>query len=111
MQFSADCNQKIEVFGMTNIENSLGEIDRIPGKIKDVWAKIIPKHGKTKNFGDSNVEEVESIITIKTRKLSIKEPSIDMYFIHKGLKYEIIDFFEDFKTKSFWEFNCKVIYE
>lgn len=111
MRFSADCNQKIELWGMTDNENSLGEIDRMPGKIKDVWAKITQKQGTQKNIGDSSIQEVEAQIKIITRKESVKNPKIDMYFIHRGLKYEIIDFFEDFKSRSFWEFNCKVVYE
>lgn len=111
MRFSADCNQKIELWGMVDTENSLGEIDRTPGKIKDVWAKLTSTSGTQKKFGDSNLEEVEAEIKIITRKESIKDPAIDMYFMRKGLKYKIIDFVEDFKSRSFWEFNCEVIYE
>lgn len=111
MQYSADLNNKMELWGMVDSENSVGEIERNPEKIKDVWCRIIPKNGKKSKFGNADIEEVTSTITIKTRKLSVKNPKIDMFFKKNGIKYKVVDFLEDFKTNSFWEFNCEVIYE
>lgn len=111
MQYSADLNNKMELWGMVNTQNSLGELERTESKIKDVWCKVIPKHGKAQKMSNADVEEVQTNVIIKTRKLSVKNPEIDMYFMKNGIKYKIIDFLEDFKTNSFWEFNCEVIYE
>ena len=105
-----DLNQKVELWGMTDVKNELGEITREPEKIKDVWAKIIPKHGTTSKVAEI-VENVVLNVIIRCRLLSIKNPEIDMFFMHQGLKYEIIDFIGDMKNKEFIEFSCKVIYE
>ena len=111
MQYSADLNNKMELFNMVDEQNEAGEVDRKPKKLKDVWCKIIPKHGKAQKFGNSEVEEVITQVTIKTRKKSVINPEIDMYFMKNGIKYKIIDFLEDFKTNEFLEFNCEVINE
>jgi len=107
---TSDINQKIELWGMTDIENELGEITREPRKIKNVWAKIIPRHGKPSTIVGT-VEEVVLDVIIRCRVLSIKNPSINMYFMRKGIKYEVFDFIEDMKNKEFIEFYCKIIYE
>ena len=107
---TADLNQKIELWGMTDTRNEIGELERTPKKIKDLWAKIIPRHGSTSKVAEI-VDEVVLNVIIRCRKLSVKNPSIDMYFVQKGLKYEVIDFIEDMKNKDFMEFNCQVIYE
>ena len=112
MNFSKDLKHKIELFGNVETQNSIGEIERNFDKIKDVWAQVIPKHSSnTQNYGDSLAEQAELRVTILTRKKSIVNPTIDMYFMYKGKKYEIIDFIEDMKTNSFWEFNCKLNYQ
>lgn len=104
-------NRKLELWGMIDQENSLGEKERTEDKIKDVWANVIPKHGRASTYGNTNVSEVTQSLVIKCRKKSINEPSIDMFFKNGNQKYKVIDFIPDFKTNSFWEFNCEVIYE
>lgn len=106
-----ELNQKIELWGMVDAINELNETTREPAKIKDVWAKIIPKHGSKQKQGESSIEEVATDVIVRCRILSVKNPSIDMYFVRKGVKYYVIDFFEDMKTKEFIEFSCKVVYE
>ena len=107
---TASLNQKIELWGMIDTENELGELDRTAEKIKDLWVNIIPKHGNQSKVADI-VDNVVLSVIVRCRKLSVKNPSIDMYFMKNGLKYEIIDFIEDMKNKDFIEFNCKIIYE
>ena len=70
-----DLNQKVELWGMTDIKNELGEISREPAKIKDVWAKIIPKHGTTSKMAEI-VDEVALNVIVKCRLLSIKNPDV-----------------------------------
>lgn len=107
---TADLNQKIELWGMVNSRNEIGELDRTAEKIKDLWVKITPKHGSQSKVADI-VENVVLSVIVRARRLSVKNPSIDMYFIKDNLKYEIIDFIGDMKNKDFIEFNCKIIYE
>ena len=107
---TASLNQKIELWGMVDTYNELGELDRTSEKIKDLWVNIIPKHCNQSKVADI-VDNVVLSVIVRCRKLSVKNPSIDMYFMKNGLKYEIIDFIEDMKNKDFIEFNCKIIYE
>lgn len=108
---AAELNQKIELWEMNDTTNSLGETDRTPEKIKDLWAKIIPRHGKTENIADTNTQKSVLNVIIRCRKLSVPNPRIDMFFMVKGVKYEIIDFIGDMKEKTFIEFSCRCIYE
>ena len=107
---TSNLNQRVELWGMIDTTNEIGELDRTPAKIKDLWAKIIPRHGGTSKVANI-VDEVVLNVIIRCRKLSVKNPSMDMYFMHKNLKYEVIDFIEDMKNREFIEFNCKVVYE
>jgi len=111
VQFSADLKNKVELWGMTDNKNILGETERTAGKLKDLWCKVTPKTGKVNKMGNTDVEEIEFSAVIRCRKLSIKEPSIDMFFMKNGIKYEVVYFLEDMKNNSFLEFLCKIIYE
>lgn len=106
-----DLNQKIELWGMVDAINDIGETTRTAEKIKDVWCKIIPKHGSSKKIGSSDVAEVDLNVIIRCRVLSVKNPAIDMFFMRKGIKYKVVDFIEDMKNKTFIEFSCEVVYE
>ena len=107
---TSDLNQKIELWGMVNTVNELGELDRTAQKIKELWVKIIPRHGSTSAVANI-VDEVVMSVTVRCRKLSIKNPAIDMFFMKNNIKYKVVDFIEDMKNKEFMEFNCKIIYE
>lgn len=106
-----ELNQKVELWGLLESKNELGEISRDETKIKDIWAKVKLNHGSKKKIAKVDTEEINGKVNIRVRKLSIKNPSIDMYFIHLGIRYNVIDFVPDFKTNSFWDFDCEVIYE
>jgi len=113
MKLSKLLNRKIELYHMVDEINEINETTRIPVKLKDVWCKIIPNHGTSSIYGGThNVEEVKAKITIITRKLSIKNPKIDMYFLDSnGIRYNIIDFFPNYLKNDYWDFNCEVVYE
>lgn len=103
---------KLELWGSTWVENELGEEEKAFGKIKDVYCQVIPNHGGTKTVGGTHTEEAYTTQTIKCRKLSIKNPKIDMFFKDaSGLKYEILDFYQDYKNNEFWEFKTRINYE
>ncbi|MGB6129675.1 MAG: head-tail adaptor protein [Psychrilyobacter sp.] len=106
-----ELNQRVELWGMTDVENELGEVDRIGTKIKDIWCKILPKHGKISKIGSTDIEEVNLNLIIRCRKLSVKNPSIDMFFKKGNQKYQVIDWIPDLKNNSFLEFFCGVTYE
>ncbi|MTI65162.1 MAG: hypothetical protein FH753_00980 [Firmicutes bacterium] len=103
---------RLELWGMVEFENELDEIDREEQKIKDIYCNILPRHGEVNEFDNTNIEYVRTLQTIIVRKKSIDNPQIDMFFKdNKGKKYEVIDFFEDYKNRQFWEFKTKIVYE
>lgn len=103
---------KLELYGHRLEKNELRENVKAPYKIKDVFCEIKPQHGGTKTVGNTQVEESYTIQRIFVRKLSIKEPKIDMYFKDSnGWKYEIVDFFPHYKNNAEWEFRTRINYE
>lgn len=106
-----ELNQRIELWGMTDIENEIGEVDRVGKKIKNIWCKILPQHGKRSKIGNTDLEEITLSLKIRCRKLSVKNPSIDMFFKKENQKYQVIDWIPDLKNNSFLEFICEVVYE
>lgn len=105
-------NTPLELWGMTEGENELGETIREEGKIKDVWCKVIPVSGSVSTIPNTDIELSTVTHKIKCRKLSIKEPSKDMFFKDKEKnKYEVQYFQRDFKENKFIEFLTKILYE
>lgn len=100
------------MYGSTYIKNELDEETKEFGKIKDVYCEIKPFHGGTRSAGGTDIQESYTIQRIFVRKLSIKEPKIDMYFKDSiGCKYEVLDFFPNYKDNSEWEFRTRINYE
>nr|WP_243152600.1 head-tail adaptor protein [Clostridium sporogenes] len=97
---------------MIDKTNELDETTREPGKIKDVWCKVIPISGSTSTIPNTDIELSTVTHKIRCRKLSVKEPSKDMFFKDKeNNKYEVQYFQRDFKENKFIEFMTKIIYE
>lgn len=110
------CNMKyknkLSLYGSTWVENELLEQEKVFGKIKDVYCQVIPSHGGTNKIDGTEVENSYTMQTILVRKLSIKEPKIDMCFLDStGAKYEILDFFPNYKNNSEWEFKTRIVRE
>ena len=104
-----ELNQRLSLYGPQFIDNEIGEKEQVFSKLKEVFCKIIPSHGGESSIGNTDVKDSYTGQTIKCRKLSIKDPAISMYFTDmNGWKYEIIDFFPDYKDNSFWEFKTRV---
>lgn len=108
-----ELRNKIDVYEHVKTLNSLGESDYDYEKTKSIWSKIYPefKGNVQSNQADKSINYAETTHIIKCRKLSIKEPSIDMYFKYQNLKYEVLFFQPDFQNNEFWQFKCKVVYE
>lgn len=103
---------KLELWGSVIAENELGENTKEYKKIKDIFCRIIPSHGGTIKKGNTELQESYTMQTILVRKLSIKTPKIDMFFKNEtGEKYEIQDFFPNYKNNNEWEFKTKIVYE
>ncbi len=97
---------------MVDYETELGTTDRKEQKVKDVYCQVIPQFGGEYTEGQSGVEYVTTILKIRCRKKSIKNIKTDMYFKDReDRKYEIIEWLDDYKTRSFIEIKARIIYE
>ena len=102
---------RLELYGSVLVENELGETTKRFDKIKDVYCEIKPQHGGIAEIGGTGLQGAYTIQRIFVRKKSIKEPKIDMYFKGDGVKYEVQDFFPNYKNNSEWEFRTRINYE
>lgn len=98
-------NCKIEVWGNTQCENELGEVDYEVNKIKSIWAEIKCVTGSVKtNTGDIIQVNMKYKFTIRSN--SLKELKNDMYFKYKGQRYDIDYSIPNFKYKDCIEIYC-----
>ena len=84
---AAELNRRIEVWGKIPTENELGADDFLPGKIKTIWAGIIPQTGKLQNQSNTNTVVSNTTHKIKVRFNSGKDIKNDnwiMYFENKA---------------------------
>lgn len=106
---ASNLKNKVEVWNKVKIKNKLGEDDYEYQKIKDpLWCNIIPQNisGSTTATQEGNKESYVNQ-RIRCRKKSLT-PTKTMYFIYKGLRYDV-DFFQpDYKNDDFWEIMCKI---
>ena len=103
-------NNRIDVYGKTEIKNELGETDYTYDKIKTIWANILPTTGYTKDVtGEVTRTEMKYKITIRSD--SLKELTNDMYFIYKNQRYYIDYFIPNFKYRDSIEIYCSLVVE
>lgn len=73
---------RVEVWGKQDIQNELLETDYKPGKIKTIWAEIIPQTGNMQRA------QADTILTTCTHKVKIryntgKDITPDMWFMYR----------------------------
>ena len=103
-------NNRIDVYGKTEIKNELGETDYTYDKIKTIWANILPTTGSVRNVtGEVIRTEMKYKITIRSD--SLKELTNDMYFIYKNQRYDIDYFIPNFKYRDSIEIYCSLVVE
>lgn len=98
-------NNKIEVWGNTQCENELGEVDYETQKIKSIWAEIKPVNGAIKTI-TGDIIQVDMKYKITIRSNSIRELKNNMYFIYQGQRYNIDYSIPNFKYKDSIEIYC-----
>lgn len=102
-------NTKMQLWGMVEFENELGERDRREQKIKDLWVNASFSNTNTNMLGGTQIKSPTATQKIRVRKLEIKNPKLDMYFVDRdGFKYEILDFYPDYFNNDFWEFRTNM---
>lgn len=98
----------VDVYKKTKYENDYKEEDYKWDKLKSVWSEITPTGGSlATGQGDTIYAKVTHKITIRDR--SIPNLSNDMYFMYKGLRYDINFFQPNYKYKDAIEIMCTLV--
>jgi SPP1 family predicted phage head-tail adaptor len=99
-------NRRIDIFGNSVISNELGETDFSAGKIKTIWAAVIPQTGKLQT------QEANTILSNVTHKIIVryeaaKDITQDMFIMYQGhrlnIKYILNPFFANVTIEIFCE--------
>jgi len=99
-------NKRIEIWSLIEFKNELGEKDFAPGKIKTIWANIIPQTGSLQK------SQAETILTNTTHKIivrygsgkDIKESDFIMFRGRKfSIKFILNPYFKDETLEIFTE--------
>lgn len=99
---------RIEVYGKVKFKNELDETDYRWDKIKSVWSEILPTGGNLVNGqADTIYSKVSHKITIRNK--SIPNLTNDMYFMYKGMRYDINFFQPHYKFKDCIECMCSLV--
>lgn len=101
---------KAELWGMVEKENELGEMDREPAKIKDIYCNILPSSYSEKSNA-IDITRIEHTHKFMVRVKSLKEPKLDMHFKYNNLKFEFISWDIDYLNKEYINVFTKVIME
>jgi len=109
--FTSKLNTLMELWGTVDFVNELNENDKKEKKIKNIFVQIFPNYNEyDKTTPITDYAEITH--KIRCRKLSIKIPQIDMFFIDQDkFKYEVISYCTDYIFKEWWELQCKIILE
>lgn len=103
---TARLRNKLTLYSKQPIINEIGEDDFEYAPLKKVWGEII-------NWGGSNTKSVAGTTTEQTshriiiRSNAVSELTDDMYFVHKGIRYDIEYFNPSFKKNDFIEILVK----
>lgn len=101
-------DKKIEVWGNVETTNELDEKDYEPGKIKTIWAEIIPQTGSLQK------QQANTILSNVTTKIKIrygagKDITQDMWFIYNGHRFDIKYILDPYFSHQFLEIFCEEI--
>lgn len=85
---SGTFRHRIDIYGNIKYENELGETSYKFGKIKTIWAAIIPQTGKLQ------IQQADTILTNVTHKIIVryysgKDITKDMQIRYKNHKFDI----------------------
>ena len=105
---SGKLNKRIEVWGETVLENDLLEEEKVKNKIKSIWSQMVPMTGSLKN------QPADTVISgtthkIITRYISGKFINDAMWFVYRGIRYDIKYILNPFEVNEKLEFFCEVV--
>ncbi len=88
---SSKFDKKIEVWSPKGqkVENKLGEVRYKPGKLKTIWAGIIPQTGSLIKQSNTDTLLANTTHKIIVRYNAGKDIKNDMWFIYKEHRFDI----------------------
>lgn len=98
---------KVDVYGMMVKTNSLGAESRQPGKIKTIWANIVPTSGRNQEE-PGNVSEIYVTHKITVRARALPDIAPDYYIMYHGQKYSLLYWYPNYKDNNYMELFCRL---
>lgn len=103
---TARLRNRLTIYSKQPIINELGEDDFEYTPLKTVWGEILNWGGSnTQTAGNTTTEQTSHRIIIRSN--AVKELTDDMFFTHKGIRYDIEYFNPSFKKNDFIEILAK----
>lgn len=101
---------RVDIWGNIPLENELGEMDFTPGKIKTIWAEIIPQTGNLQR------QQADTILSNVTHKIIIryesgKDITQDMWIIFRGKRFDIEFILNPYFKNESLELFCREVIE
>lgn len=99
---------RIDIYGNSEIENELGEIDYSSVLLKTIWANIIPQTGSLQK------QQANTILSNVTHKIIVRYESAndvtqDMYIIFRGKRFDIKYILNPYFKNESLEIFCEEI--
>lgn len=106
----AGLQHRIEIWGNAPTENELGEKDYIPGRIKTIWAAVIPQTGSLQK------QQADTILSNVTHKIIVrytagKDISQNMHIMFKGHRFDIKYILNPYFKNEWIEIFCEEVIE
>lgn len=99
---------RIDIYGNSEIENELGEIDYSSVLLKTIWANIIPQTGSLQK------QQANTILSNVTHKIIVRYESAndvtqDMYIMFRGKRFDIKYILNPYFKNESLEIFCEEI--
>lgn len=103
---AARLRNKLTIYSKTAATNEIGEDIFNYSPLKTVWGEILTWGGSNvQATGNTTQESTSHRIIIRSN--AVKNLTTDMYFVHKGIRYDIEYFNPSFKYRDFTEILVK----
>lgn len=105
-----ELRHRIDIYGKTQVENELGELDYVYEKIKTIWAAIIPQTASLQK------QQIETIVSNTTHKIIVrygagKDITQDMYIMFRNKRFDIKYILNPYFKNEFLEIFCVEVIE
>jgi len=104
--YATKLNRKVELWGVKDVTNELGEVDQEPKKIKDLFVAIIPQTGKLQSAPG---ETILSNVTTKFICRYQEGISYEMWLVYQGRRHDIKYILDPYAAHKTLELFCEEV--